>query len=883
MSLLIEGGAEGGHPIDIDSVVGLLASSPDAETRGSELAEKVSGGESIHDFFGALSSGSLESPAKALAYFTALNSTCWGHKLSGPSMAQIINTIKNDAPNLARAWRHLESLPSDGRAVFLSKVSLAVETAILVWNDLKEEGRADRLPTGEAVLDLVFASGPPEEADLTFSTPEWPGASRKKLEEVLEELDFARQGRETWYFTFDPDIMTRLNSGENLKAYIRGSQVTQSPMALARIAQGLAVKLSLLLRTVGMYPPDHPAIEPALADFLERLDAQRGSEGGVVAFTLLGGRLMVNNIKVNRKVRAVDNLLSHLEERRVNSIAFDMGLASTELFDFLELLNRKAGYLKERGGLGDICRRKGFSRVSVDEFRYALVSRDGEVVSETVAGTIDHALEDIVFRELIDRLHKGETIRDIPAEQLGQAFQKILDESSGGTGKYRSMLADFVASLDPTILEDGILTSRELQRSIAWSALRKIIDRSLEDLDAHGEERQLTALEKLADLVGTGAERGKINTVLHVAESVSDWILRTRFPDGLYTATVLLGSISERLMAMNRLTAAAGLVEHLRKLRTLVPETPSMASAMRRGLAEAHRRMDTPDAAEILSDALMSPDTIARSAAEHIVAEFSFRNLAGRLMDTFLERHREHRARAYSILKLYGMGFRVQMHARVEEILSGSGNFRDPDTGKLQNPDYYMMRNIIGLLGDLSHRDSGELLERLCDDPDERVRKIAVSALYRVDRHRAALTAREMVGDPSRDVVRASIEVLAGMAEPDRDLIPTVLRLWHTNASARPGIMTFFGKVSNDQRVLRHLRTGFSSASGYPFDSEELAGEGLVLLVHNGKTEDIKVLNDYIARVSGGLLKKRTVSDEFLESVKSAISAIREYGSKIKV
>jgi hypothetical protein len=864
--------------MDISALCSSLAASSDARERGGLFAEKVSEYQSPHEVFQFLSDSALEAPVRALAFYTSVNSLSWSPNLKSVSMAQLQNGLRSELPNLVRAWGQIEGLSPEGRSNFLAKVSLVLETATLVWNDLREEGRTDRLPSGEAILELTFASGPPEEPELVFDVSAWPSASRKKLDEVLEELDFARQGKESWHFNFDPDTMERLHSGANLKAYVRGSEVAQSPLALARLAQGLAVKLSLLLRTVGMYPPDHPAIEPALTDFLERLEAQRGNEGGLVAFTLLGGRLMVNNIKINRKVRAVENLLAHFEERRVNSLAFDVGLTPVELFDFMEILNRKAGYLKERGGLGEICRKKGFSGISVDEFRYALVSRDGEMVAETVTGPIDSALEDIVFRELIDRLQKGETIRDIPAEQLGQAFQKILDESAGGTGKYRSMLADFVASLDPTILEDGILTSREIQRSIAWSALRKIIDRCLEDLEAPGEEKRLSALEKLADLVGTGAERGKINTVLQVSETVSEWMLRTTFPDGLYMSAVLLGSICERLMAMNRLTSAAGVVEHLRKLRTMVPGTPALASSVRRGLAEAHRRMDSPDAAEILAEALMSADTIPRNAAERIVAEFSFRNLAGRLMDTFLERHREHRARAYSVLKLYGMGFRTQMHARLEEILAGSANFRDQETGRLQNPDFYMMRNIVGLLGDLGHRDSGDLLEKLCDDPDDRVRRLSLSALFRVDRARAGAAAREMIGDPSRDVIKASLEVLAGMEEPDRDLIPTALRLWHTHASARPVIMSFFRKTSDDDRVLRHIRSAFSNASGYPFDNAELAEEGLVLLVHHGRTEDIQVLKDYIGKVSGGLLKKQSVSDEFIEAVRSAGSAIKEYG-----
>jgi len=127
-------------------------------------------------------------------------------------------------------------------------------------------------------------------------------------------------------------------------------------------------------------------------------------------------------------------------------------------------------------------------------------------------------------------------------------------------------------------------------------------------------------------------------------------------------------------------------------------------------------------------------------------------------------------------------------------------------------------------------------------------------------------------------VIKASLEVLAGMEEPDRDLIPTALRLWHTHSSARPVIMSFFRKTSDDERVLRHIRSAFSNSTGYPFDNADLAEEGLVLLVHNGRTEDIQVLKDYIGKVSGGLLKKQSVSDEFIEAVRSASSAIRDYG-----
>ncbi len=63
-----------------------------------------------------------------------------------------------------------------------------------------------------------------------------------------------------------------------------------------------------------------------------------------------------------------------------------------------------------------MCRTRGMENVTIDEFRYALVARDGKLVSETVTGSLDSTLEDLVFKELIDRLQRGDSIRDIPTK-----------------------------------------------------------------------------------------------------------------------------------------------------------------------------------------------------------------------------------------------------------------------------------------------------------------------------------------------------------------------------------------------------------------------------------------------------------------------------------
>ena len=53
-----------------------------------------------------------------------------------------------------------------------------------------------------------------------------------------------------------------------------------------------------------MYPADHPSIAPSLASFIELLESFMGKEVGMVALTILGGELMVNNVRVKTKTKS---------------------------------------------------------------------------------------------------------------------------------------------------------------------------------------------------------------------------------------------------------------------------------------------------------------------------------------------------------------------------------------------------------------------------------------------------------------------------------------------------------------------------------------------------------------------------------------------------
>jgi len=862
--------------ISVNNLVFASASAPDSGSRVEEFLNKLPEGQDIVELFIELDRNAVSSPAHCLVFFTIVNVSLFADKMNGLSYSQLVAEIEPAQPDLAKVWKTLESLSGEDRSNFLARASLLLEAACLVWQDARDAGRASGSLSGSSLLCSLCGGKDDDSQILRTDSHSWPSGIWSRMEEVLEELDFTREKDKSWKYRIDLDSRARLVSGANIKAYVKTGAGSLSPLALARLSQNLVTRLSLLLRTTGMYPADHPSIAPALSTFIDLLSSFVDTEASMVAITILGGELMVNNVKVKSKTKTIQNFLAHLTERRINSISFHPGLSPESLFTFIELLNRKAPQIRERGGLNEMCRTRGLEGVSVDEFRYALVARDGKLVSEVVTGAVDGILEDIIFRELIDRLHRGDSIKDIPPEKLGEALSRILEESASGSGKYRSMLADFVATLDPSILEEGILVSRELQKTLAWSALRKIIDKNLEDLQSSDQDHILDALDKLNQLGCIGAERGKTHTVMHVTDAVQKLLAESSIsPDSLFASIILLGSVCERLISTGRLSSAAELVSVISDCRMIPVGTPTHASALRRGLSEAFRRIDTPEAADTILQAFMDSDESRYHAAEKITAEVMFRNLGMRLVDLFLERKRDIRARAYSVLRRFGTGYLLMFHARIDEIDRGGLSVRDSETGRFASQDWYILRNLVSLLGDLGSLRSLPVIERLCDDSDDRVRRLALVSLMKVSEEKAVSYAANMIGDPSPEVIAVAVDVLAKARQADFGLIPTMLRLMHTLPPARKALMRFFIKVCDDSHVKQHFRAAFAHARGIPFEDEDLMHDGLAILIRAGKTEEINALKEFLERNSGGTLRRPTAPEHVLDSVSAAIDMIR--------
>jgi hypothetical protein len=550
-----------------------------------------------------------------------------------------------------------------------------------------------------------------------------------------------------------------------------------------------------------------------------------------------------------------------MADRGVSSITFQSGTDTENVLRFASVFNKPPVYIKEHGGLASLLERREISTISVDQFRYALVSRDGTVVGGVSAAPEDTTLENIIFTELVDRLERGDTIRDLPDEELGMAFKKVLQESLGGADRQRGLLASFVAALDPGILEKGILARRDIQKEIAWSALRKIIKLRLSELDSTDEDVRLEATDRLLDLVLTGIERNKDNTVVQIVDMISRRLPVETSPDTLYTSILLIGVSCEALISRGRLSTAEMSAEALEKVRNLDLTMPELVSARRRALAEALRRIDTPEVGEKLVDSLLSYNEIVARQGETLAGKLVLRNMTTRLIEVFNEPDRHQRARAFRVLKRIGPRVSPVLIGRLRRLQLPYETPRDQETQHLQDEDWFVARNVIQILGELKLSEAVETLKRLTFDPDERIREVALIAYYSSDRIDAAVRAREMLRDPSTSVAGVAIELMGAELVRYPELTQDLGGAFSARPTLRPVVMSALRKAPSLPAVKAMLIAGFRDHDGIPFGDQDLASMALEILREGGAREDGDALRAVLKSSSSkGIIRRKGIS-----------------------
>ena len=787
---------------------------------------------------------------------------------------KVLALIRKRRPSLADGLGRLRNLHKDRISAVLAKISLTIEVHFLLNQELEDASLAPEEIKGSDIALFVLTGRSPGDLVLRLDTNSFATESQEILTEVLEELDFIRKGRVNWEFKLVEEGLGRYDYAGNLLVYTKGSGLL-SPLAMSRMAENLVKRLSFIIRSTSMYPAGHPAIEPALTSFMGMLEQLHRDEP-LVTISAMGNELMVNDMEIRRKGRVVEGFLAAMADRNASSLSFQAGVDLDSVIRFANVFNKSPQYVKNHGGLSRLMERRNVSGITCDQFRYALVSKDGKVVMGTEPPE-ERALENLIFGELIERLERGDSLRDLSNEKLGEALKGILQGTNEGVESKKSLLANFIATIDPTILERGLLSRRDIQRDMSWSAVRRIVKARIKDLASANEDVRLEALERLMSLALTAVERNKDNTVLQVMENVSAMLSYEINPDALYSGTVLLGTVCGMLIERGKLSAADNAATTLESLQGQEMTSTDLVSARRRAIAEALRRMDTPETGERLVDALLSYNEVVSEEAEVLAARVPMRNLTWRLMEVFLEPDIHTRARAYRILKGLGDSATRVMITRLKRLRAGYETPRDPETGMLVDSDWFIARNVVEILGETADRECIGILEELTSDTDSRLRAAALRSLYSVSSAKAASIALKRAGDTSEEVASVALEILGKRPDEAEMSVEELVRLFRMRPDLRDRVMNVIRRIPDSPEVLRLVVDSFDIDQGVPMDSLDLAMDALDYIRRYGGSDDVPVLRGYMERNSKpGLLKKRGDEQVIAGEIRKALRDMDE-------
>jgi hypothetical protein len=126
--------------------------------------------------------------------------------------------------------------------------------------------------------------------------------------------------------------------------------------------------------------------------------------------------------------------------------------------------------------------------------------------------------------------------------------------------------------------------------------------------------------------------------------------------------------------------------------------------------------------------------------------------------------------------------------------------------GALAHPQWYIVRNAAGLLGDMAATQADVALARLLDHPDERVREAATGALAKLSTRTARLALQQLLQDRSPGVRLHAVKAFASNREA-RIAAPLAVALdTEEDADVQLGLLAGLGQLATTDAVEKLAR-----------------------------------------------------------------------------
>ncbi len=851
-------------------LTGTVSSHEDPVERATALAKFVSGykPDAIGPVLGSLVSDACGNIEAGIVFLSLMNRTLLEAAAPEWNWAGLDHYFTKT--KMDDTWTLFGRLGPQEKEYATAKTSMLIEVIfLLIEDDLLEPGSDIDCSGADMALAVLKGQGSGQ-PDFRVTLSSYPVSIRKFMKEILSELDFIEQSPGIWQYMISRDSLARFASGRNLISHLGTGKMSQA--VAQRNAENLIKRLELLMKALQMFPSGHPSIDPSTESFISVLSKFQ-QQNEQVTLSVIGDTIMVNDIRVEKKTSGMSGFIRSFTERQMSSLTFDPGITSEDIKTFARLFNRPPAYISEHGGMGRLLELRGLGSITVNKFHYQLISEGSDDEQTLARGEV--TIEDAIFSELIDRLERGDSIDSLPGSKIGEALKSVLAAARSNREEQRGMIARFVMALDPTILERGLLSNRSIQRGMAWKAVRRIIDGLLANLHSPDPDIRHESLGKLKEMSLLAVERIKENSVLQVVESVSMLLKREQDPDVLYRGVILTASLMEALLSRGMMAIALEAGKVIQNLEAMKFPRTELEAARKRSLAEAHRKMDTIEAADALVQRILSEDESVAREARRLAMIAPPDNLVSQLVRIFNEDNRRLRSKAYQMLLRMGHRGLDAIHNKLKDIVVSFEPHMNDNTYSLPELDWYLARNMVQILREIGSSESESILADLCRVPDPRIRRECLLALVRVSLTTAESLSMHLVLDKSKIVAEIALDILTKQASTNPAFIPRLTEAFRKNSCIRIEIMESFSILGKHRLVIDFITKCIEEGpSGVLFEDPETIAGAFRIMRRYGSQKELPLLENLRDEVEGGFFKKSKIDRSLVSQLKETIQTL---------
>jgi HEAT repeat protein len=517
------------------------------------------------------------------------------------------------------------------------------------------------------------------------------------------------------------------------------------------------------------------------------------------------GSLFVNGQVIALHNQAIDWLIEELSERQLNGFVINKGVSAAEISQLVRIFSLKAPQLESAGGAASLLAEVESTHVRLSQTRYEEV-RDGEIVihaSEKVAPGVATA-DGFDPTAALETLARGAALGEGEADRLAAVVAEWMKRRAEGAARADETspsgvdpelpsvenLADVVRS---DTAEAALIQRRLKELGISRSQLDEILEVvAWENLDVDERMRrsldgslifELPAEKSLAftfDLVRTGRLEDAARLTEKLAsglflpnpehrkvaaaglQRIAGWIVDPGLPpaiEALVEKQLLTHFVRETDPQIQRRSQIAFMrlydtwilrgqlgkaLQTLRKLES-VAAAAAAANPWKQGLYEEllDRLINKERATELL-DLMHAQDLDTMARDYHPLLAFFKGRAAVRLLEA-LESEQDRTKRGRLIKAIKGIGKPAQQHLELA----------------LKSPTWYLVRNALNVLGDLTAVEFIEPMGTALSHEDERVRRAAARALGKIGGMRVE---RFLVDAMKANSGETQIEILSVLA-----------------------------------------------------------------------------------------------------------------------